>query len=155
MARRVRAKRMKAEMNVVPYIDVMLVLLVIFMVSAPLMQRSVEINLPEVSEQNSEAEGQSEDLTLPLVLSVDSSGNYYLNISATPSAPIDEAALQVEAAAYLAAHPAIEVYVSGDAAVSYAQVIKGVDYLRSAGAKQVNLSSQLPQAEAGQPSVGQ
>ena len=145
MARRVRAQRMKAEMNVVPYIDVMLVLLVIFMIAAPLMQRSVEINLPEVSEQNSEEQGQSEDLTLPLVLTVDAVGSYYLNISAQPTTAMSEADIQSQAADYLQAHPEIDVYVSGDAAVDYAHVIKGVDYLRAAGARQVNLSSQLPQ----------
>lgn len=144
MARRIRTKRVKAEMNVVPYIDVMLVLLVIFMVAAPLMQRSVEINLPEVSADNSEEQTPVEDLTLPIVLSVDATGNYYLNISDTPNAPMNEADIQAQTSAYLAAHPKIEVYISGDAAVDYAHVIKGVDYLRSAGAQQINLSSQLP-----------
>ena len=120
MARRVRAQRMKAEMNVVPYIDVMLVLLVIFMIAAPLMQRSVEINLPEVSEQNSEEQEQSEDLTLPLVLTVDAAGSYYLNISAQPTTAMSEADIQSQAADYLQAPPEIDVYVRGDAAAGSA-----------------------------------
>lgn len=144
MARRIRKKRVKAEMNVVPYIDVMLVLLVIFMVAAPLMQRSVEINLPEVSAENSEEQAQVEDLTLPIVLTIDATGNYYLNISEQPNIPMSETDIQAQTSAYLAVHPKIDVYVSGDAAVDYAYVIKGVGYLRSAGAQQINLSSQLP-----------
>lgn len=143
--RRKTNRRVKAEMNVVPYIDVMLVLLVIFMIATPLIQRSVEVNLPQVDEQNSRPQAENGDLSLPLILSVDKQGSYYLNISATPSAPLTANQIEDEAKPYLQAHPNIDVYVSGDAEVNYDYIIKGLGYLRAAGATQINLSSQLPQ----------
>ncbi len=147
MARKKRNRRLKAEMNVVPYIDVMLVLLVIFMIATPLMERSVEINLPEVSEENSSVQEEATDLTLPLILTVDVAGAYYLNISATPSSPLTDAQITRQAMRYLQAHPDIDVYVSGDAEVDYAYIVRGIDYLRAAGAEKINLSSKLPEKE--------
>lgn len=148
MARKIRrAHRVKAEMNVVPYIDVMLVLLVIFMIAAPLIQRSVEVDLPQVSEQNSIADNDNGDLTLPLILTVDAQGKYYLNIAANPAAALKQAQIESDARAYLQAHPKIDIYVSGDASVNYSYIVKGIDYLRAAGASQVNLSSQLPKKD--------
>lgn len=145
--RRFSNRRVRADMNVVPYIDVMLVLLVIFMIATPLIQRSVEVNLPQVDEQHSSSQTDTGDLTLPLILTVDSQGNFYLNISATPHTPLAVKQIQHEATLYLQKHPQIDVYVSGDAHVDYAKVVEGLGYLRIAGAQQVNLSSQLPQGE--------
>ncbi|SUO93253.1 ExbD/TolR family protein [Suttonella ornithocola] len=145
-----RSRRVKAEMNVVPYIDVMLVLLVIFMIATPLIQRSVEVNLPTVSEENSSSETDNDpnDLTLPLILTIDENSTFYLNISATPENPLSEGQIVAQANEYLKAHPQIDVYVSGDAKVNYAAVVRGIDYLRAAGARQVNLSSQLPEEDS-------
>ena len=75
-----RRHKLKAEMNVVPYIDVMLVLLVIFMIAAPLIhQQSIEIDLPDTSSDTLEMPADAGNDTLPLILSVDASGSYYLN----------------------------------------------------------------------------
>ena len=142
-----RNKRVKSEMNVVPYIDVMLVLLVIFMISTPLMQRSVEINLPESTSENTADRPDSADLTLPLILTVDKNGNRFLNIAASPTQALSDSAVSGEAEAYLKQYPEIDVYVSGDAAANYEKIIHGIDLLRASGAKQVNLTTQVPEEE--------
>ncbi len=138
-----RSRRVKAEMNVVPYIDVMLVLLVIFMIAAPLIQQSVEIDLPQSAAENTVDREKTDDLTLPLILSVDPQGSYYLNISPTPTTPLNAGQITDQAGAYLLAHPGIDVYVRGDAAVAYERIITGLDYLKSAGAEKVNLSTRV------------
>lgn len=141
-----RYHRVKAEMNVVPYIDVMLVLLVIFMIAAPLIQQSVKIDLPQ-SQQTISAKESDGDLTLPLILSVDRDGRYYLNISAAPEEALTNQAIIAQTQQYLAAHPNIDVYVRGDRNVDYARVIDGLEILNQAGAEHVNLSTQPPDGQ--------
>lgn len=143
MAKRVR--RSKAEMNVVPYIDVMLVLLVIFMIAAPLIQRSVEVDLPEISEESSEEVAQTQDLTLPLIVSVDASGLLYLNVADDPNQALADNNIQELSRAYLAEHPQIDVYVRGDRNARYEAIIHAMEQLKAAGAQKVQLSSQLPE----------
>lgn len=139
-----KARRLKSDMNVVPYIDVMLVLLVIFMIAAPLMQSSVEVRLPEVSEENTREQKSEPELIMPLILTIDQQGLFYLNIADTANALNQEEILQY-AQAYLQRYPEIEVYVSGDERASYAWIMQGIDYLRMAGAGEVNLSSRVPE----------
>lgn len=141
-----RYHRVKAEMNVVPYIDVMLVLLVIFMIAAPLIQQSVKIDLPQ-SQQTISAKESDGDLTLPLILSVDRDGRYYLNISKAPEEALTNQAIIAQTQQYLAAHPNIDVYVRGDRNVDYARVIDGLEILNQAGAEHVNLSTQPPDGQ--------
>ena len=74
-----RSHHVKAEMNVVPYIDVMLVLLVIFMIAAPLIHQAIEIELPEAQATELEMPDGVDNDTLPLVLTVDRSGQFFLN----------------------------------------------------------------------------
>lgn len=144
MARRVRrARRTKSEMNVVPYIDVMLVLLIIFMVAAPLIQRSVEVDLPRSSSDTTSSQNDTEDLTMPLILTVNSQGAYFLNISPTPDSPLQDAQVEEVATQYLKDHVGIDVYVSGDQQANYQQIYHGIELLKMAGANKVNLSSQL------------
>src|SRR5512134_3596233 len=83
-----RGKKMMAEINVVPYIDVMLVLLIIFMITAPMLTQGIKVELPKAG-----AEPLPEEMMRqhqPLILSVDSSGRYYLNIGADEDSPIEE-----------------------------------------------------------------
>ena len=70
-----------AEINVVPYIDVMLVLLVIFMITAPLLKQSIDVHLPEVGAQTLSGEA-------PIIITVDQAGHYYLNIAHDPKQPL-------------------------------------------------------------------
>ncbi len=139
-----RPRRVKSEMNVVPYIDVMLVLLVIFMIAAPLIQQSVSVDLPQAGE-STVTPVREDDLTLPLVLTVDVRGGYYLNIGETPASPLAPEQLLSVAKAYLQAHPGIDVYVRADANVNYDRIIHALEYLRAGGADKVNLSTRPPE----------
>lgn len=144
LRRRRSYRRAKSEMNVVPYIDVMLVLLVIFMIATPLIQQSVSVDLPQATE-STRLPSPEDALTLPLILTVDVKGDYYLNIGRTPARALLPAQIRTEVKAYLKAHPQIDVYVRGDAEVSYDRIISALEYLRAAGADKVSLSTQPPE----------
>src|SRR2546429_5769966 len=85
MAQTSRGRRLMGEINVVPYIDVMLVLLIIFMITAPLLTQGVKVDLPKAGAEPLEAQRLQ-----PLVLSVDRGGRLYLNIGGDPQAGLDE-----------------------------------------------------------------
>jgi biopolymer transport protein TolR len=124
-----------SEINVVPYIDVMLVMLVIFMITAPLLNQGVEVDLPQVSAEPLDSE-QNKD---PLQLSVDVDGNYYLNIGDDPTQPIDAETLVIRAAALIRQRPDVAVLVYGDENVDYGKVIAAMALLQQAGAPSVGL----------------
>ena len=131
-------KRPIAEINVVPYIDVMLVLLVIFMITAPILSQGIQVELPKVaSEQVPTADRE------PIIVSVNQQGQLFLNVSDTPQNPIDTQALQVRVAAELGLatknHQKINVLVKGDAGVPYGRVVAAMGLLKQAGAEQVGL----------------
>lgn len=123
-----------AEINVVPYIDVMLVLLIIFMVTAPLITQGVKVDLPKAS-----AETLAEDSKPPLVASVDAEGNYYLNQNTDPDEPISAQDLATLVAAQLQVEPETPVMVNGDGAVSYNQIVQLMVLLQRAGVPSVGL----------------
>src|SRR5476651_185001 len=83
-----KSRRMMSEINLVPFIDVMLVLLVIFMITTPLLTQGVKIDLPQTA-----TKAIPPDQKEPLIVTVDATGNYYLNISAKPNQPITARAL--------------------------------------------------------------
>src|ERR1700727_612939 len=93
-------KRLMGEINVVPYIDVMLVLLIIFMITAPLLTQGVKVDLPKAGAEPLEAQRNQ-----PLVLSVDRQGRLFLNIGGNPQTPLDEQTVGARAAALLTRHP--------------------------------------------------
>ena len=130
-----------AEINVVPYIDVMLVLLVIFMITAPLLTQGVNVNLPQAHAKEMSAKDKT-----PIVVSVDSKGRYFLNLAKTPSNPINPQQLMSQVSAYLMLakqkHYNRPVYVKGDRAVNYGRVVKAMVMLQKAGAKDVGLITQ-------------
>lgn len=128
-----------SEINVVPYIDVMLVLLVIFMITAPLLTQGVKIDLPDASAEVVEA-AESE----PLIVSVDSAGRYYVNFGGDESEPVDEATLLNRTAALLRYRPDIQVLVKGDQAVDYGSVVLAMAILKEAGAPSVGLLTEPP-----------
>lgn len=153
MSRLRRNRRgLSAEMNVVPYIDVMLVLLVIFMITAPLLNQAVEIELPQ-SDQAADVtlpEELPEDL-LPLVLSIDGVGRFYLNWrvdGTTDDAAVialNEHELQSIAASVLQVYPQLPVLLQADRSVDYGRVMEGISLLKAAGAPHVGLSTSLPE----------
>ena len=130
-----------SEINVVPYIDVMLVLLVIFMITAPLLTQGVNVTLP-----NAEARAIAPDEQLPVVVSVNKNGKMFLNISANPEKPIAAENLMTEVAATLQLakrrHIARQIYVKGDGNASYNEVVSAMAILQKAGAEQVGLLTQ-------------
>jgi biopolymer transport protein TolR len=127
-----RGRKLMGEINVVPYIDVMLVLLIIFMLTAPMMTQGIKVELPKAGAESLKPNDQP-----PLILSVDKRGRYYLSISSKPDASIDADTVTQRVAAVLRRAPNTTVLVKADAAVPYGQVVQGMVLLQRAGAEQV------------------
>lgn len=130
-----RKRRLMAEINVVPYIDVMLVLLIIFMITAPLLTQGIDVELPAAA-----AEPLDPDLlenNEPLVLSIDRDGLLYLNIGGDPNEPIDEQTVLARTAAVIRRNAETPVLVKADRAVSYGRVVTGMVLLQQAGVARV------------------
>ena len=123
-----------AEINVVPYIDVMLVLLVIFMITAPLLKTGVEVDLP-----SADAKPMEQVDTEPLVLTVDREGNLYLNVGEDPESPLSENEVMTLAAAVMRRNAERRVLVRGDGNVNYQRVVRGMALLQRAGVPHVGL----------------
>jgi len=136
-----RKRRQIAEINVVPYIDVMLVLLVIFMITAPLLRTGVEIDLPDAAATPITDNGSSDE---PLILTVDKDGNWFLNIGDDPEAPLAQEEVQRLASAALRLNPSKRVLVAGDTAVDYGDVMQAMVALQLAGAPEIGLMSEPP-----------
>lgn len=134
MARQRIKKRPMSDINVVPYIDVMLVMLVIFMITAPLLNQGVDVDLPAA-----DAEPMEEQQQDPLVLTVDAEGRYYLNVGGDPEVSIDAETLLTRSAAILRQRPKTTVLVRGDASVDYGEVVAAMALLQQAGAAKVGL----------------
>lgn len=134
--RRARRRPM-ADINVVPYIDVMLVLLVIFMVTAPMLHQGVEVELPQTSAEP--LQDQQQD---PVIVTVDADGNYSLSVGAKPGEAIDADQLMVTVAALLRQQPQTPILVRGDTNVPYGRVVDVMARLQAAGAPKVGLLTQ-------------
>ena len=136
-AYRKRKKKLMGEINVVPYIDVMLVLLVIFMITAPLLTQGVQVDLPQAS---------ANPVTNPdqetLVVTVDRSGRYFLD-----NREMAPPALATKVAAILRLRPQTPVLIRGDRQVAYNEVVKAMVLLQAAGAPSVGLVTQDPDKE--------
>jgi biopolymer transport protein TolR len=133
MRPRVKRKVM-SEINVVPYIDVMLVLLVIFMITAPLLSQGVKVDLPQVPSRP-----MPHDDKEPVVISVDSAGNFFVNYGENQDSPIDAQTLANRVAGLRKYQPAIPVYVKGDRAVDYGRVVELMAMLQNVGVEGVGL----------------
>ena len=141
MAQTSRGRRLMGEINVVPYIDVMLVLLIIFMITAPLLTQGVKVDLPKAAAEPLEAQ-----TVQPLVLSVDARGHFYLNIGASPQAALDEDTVAARAAAALRTNPDRQVLVKADSAVAYGRVVQAMVILQGAGARKLGfITDPLPE----------
>ena len=120
-------KKPIAEINVVPYIDVMLVLLIIFMVAAPLLQYGIEVDLP-----NSDAVLPSEQIS-PLVINVDKAGQLYSQIADNPKQPISLDKLKAQMVVFQKLNPQVPIYFGGDKEARYGDVIYFFSILREVG----------------------
>jgi biopolymer transport protein TolR len=125
------------EINVVPYIDVMLVLLIIFMVTAPMLSQGIKVDLPRAA-----AEPMPPDIE-PLVLSIDAAGGMYLNIGDPQARVAAERVLEVVSAA-LRREPERPVLVKADRTVEYGRVVEGMALLQQAGAQKVGFATESP-----------
>jgi len=132
-----RGRKMMGEINVVPYIDVMLVLLIIFMVTAPMLSAGIQVDLPKAA-----AEPLPPDLE-PLVLSIDADGSMYLNIGDAKTPQDAERVLEVASAA-LRREPERPVLVKADRTVEYGRVVEGMALLQQAGAQKVGFATESP-----------
>ena len=136
MAKAARRRPM-SDINVVPYIDVMLVLLVIFMVTAPLMTQGIRVDLPAA---NSEAIAIDE-LQQVLVVSINREGQYFLNLGGEDTA-VSLSLLAEQVSKIKAANSNLQVLVEGDADIAYGRVIELMDLLQKIGIGDVGLVTQ-------------
>ena len=136
-----RKRRSISEINVVPYIDVMLVLLIIFMVTAPLLKQGVDVDLPTAP-----ANPLDVDSPEPIVVTVDRQGLMYLNIAVDPDADISSEALVRQVRAALVKQPERPVMVRGDANGPYQNVVGTLVLLQQANVGSVGLVTE-PEGE--------
>lgn len=131
-------KKPLAEINIVPYIDVMLVLLVIFMITTPLLSQGVQVQLP-----TAKANPISTEQQLPIIVTVDAAGNYYVNTEGSEDVPLNAEQLSIRVAAELQIgarkSQTRQVLVRGDRAVAYGKVVQVMALLQKAGVPQVGL----------------
>jgi biopolymer transport protein TolR len=128
--------RLMSEINVVPYIDVMLVLLIIFMITAPLLTQGITVDLPNAPAQPLEVQDNE-----PIVLSVDRDGKFYLNIADDERAPIDDAKVVELASAVIRRNAQTPVLIKGDESVPYGRVITAATLLTEAGAAKIGFQT--------------
>ncbi len=129
-----------SEINVVPYIDVMLVLLIIFMVTAPMLTQGVKVDLPQTSSDPIQAEKDVE----AIIVSVDSNEAYYVEVGDRGSDPMALEDLQSEVAKILSQRSNTEVLVRGDEQVRYGTVVRLMSALQMAGAASIGLITEAP-----------
>lgn len=134
MQRRHKKRRLMGEINVVPYIDVMLVLLVIFMITAPLLTQGVKVDLPQTK---SVPLNQTDNETV--VVTVNRKGQYFID-----DRPVNATELATRVAAIMRLRPQTPVYIRGDRNVAYNEVMKAMVLLQNAGVGNVGLITQAP-----------
>ncbi len=134
MSRRSARRKPMAEINVVPYIDVTLVLLIIFMITAPLVQTGVEVDLPQADTETVEQNNEP-----PLIVSVDKQGNFYIDIGGQENEVVTADILLYRVAAVLRNKPKTQVYIRGDHTVNYGKVVTVMAALKNAGVPSVGL----------------
>ena len=142
MARISSRRRLVSEINVVPYIDVMLVLLIIFMVTAPLLKQGVDVDLPTAPANPLDVASPE-----PIVISVDRKGIMYLSIASTPDSGIGEASLVNQVRAALTKKPDRPVMVRGDANGPYQNVVRTLVLLQKANVESVGLVTEPEEAQ--------
>ena len=140
MSRSRSKRRPMADINVVPYIDVMLVLLIIFMVTAPMLMQGVQVELP-----TADADPVDNQDPEPLIISIDSSGQLFLNLGEDEKQALELATITQRVGAVMRRSPEKPVLVWGDRAVPYGQVVTLMAALQEAGAPRVGLVTEPPQ----------
>ncbi len=138
-----RKRRLNGDINVVPYIDVMLVLLIIFMVTAPLLTQGVSVELPKAAAKP--LEDQSRE---PFIVSVDRAGLLYASAGGNPKAAIEPAELERRVRIILDREPKTPVLIKADRAVPYGRVVTVLTLLDGAGAAKIGFITE-PESRSG------
>ena len=133
MATPLQKRKLMGEINVVPMIDIMLVLLVVFMVTAPLLTQGIEVDLPKANAQPIETSPEYD----PLVLSVDAQGNFFINAGANKDQPQTGAEIVRRVAIVLGEKPETPMFVKADRVVPYGNVVGAMVVLQQAGATNI------------------
>ena len=128
-----RKRKLMSEINVVPYIDVMLVLLVIFMVTAPMLTQGIKVDLPKANSEPIDDVPNHQ----PLVLSVDAEGNLYINVGDDEDQPASGKEVIARVGAVLRNRPETPILVKADRAVPYGYVVGAMVVLQQGGAKHI------------------
>ncbi|MGO1071209.1 protein TolR [Lysobacter sp. CA199] len=136
--RRPRKRKLKSEINVVPYIDVMLVLLIIFMVTAPLLTLGVDVELPKSNARSIETKND------PVVVQIDDKGNYFLVVKAGKKEAVSAETLATKVGALVKQNDKekLQVYIAGDGRSNYQPIMDAMNILQNAGVEKVGLMSQ-------------
>ena len=142
MSSRRRRRKLLSEINVVPYIDVMLVLLVVFMIAAPLMVQGILVNLPETL-----SEPLPREKSDPLIISIRFDGVFFLETQSSKDIPLNLKDLSIQVEKILTANPSLQVVVRGDGKVKYQKVMELMSVLQASGAQDVGLITQAPLKE--------
>jgi biopolymer transport protein TolR len=137
-----RKRRLMGEINVVPYIDVMLVLLIIFMITAPLLAEGIKVQLPKAGARPIPPEMMKD--AKPIILSINEQGQLFLNYNKPETEPLTEAVVEAQAAAVLRRAPETVVLVRGDYRVAYGAVVGAMTILQRAGADKVGFVTESP-----------
>lgn len=133
-------RRPIAEINVVPYIDVMLVLLIIFMAAAPLLSQGIRVDLPAAP-----AEPLPPNAREPLIVELDKDGQVFINYGAEPEQPVAPETLVNRVSAVLAHRPDTAVLIGADAEVPYGRIVRLMGLLQQAGAPSVGMITAAPE----------
>jgi biopolymer transport protein TolR len=139
MARRLKKNRLVAEINVVPYIDVVLVLLIVFMITAPLLTQGVKVDLPQAPSAPIDKDEE------PLIVSIKRDGSLYIDLGKDDKKAVTADALRQQISNVLKAKPQTPVLVWGDKNVDYGKVVELMTQLQAAGAGSVGLVTEPPQ----------
>ncbi len=144
MSRRNQRRKPMAEINVVPYIDVTLVLLIIFMITAPLIQSGVDVDLPQADTQAID----QENMPTPIIITIDKNGQYFIDLgNGEDDESVSAHELLLLTAAVRKNKPATQVYIRGDQQVAYGKVVTVMAALKNAGVPNVGLMTEAASSE--------
>lgn len=139
MSRRTKRRKPMAEINVVPYIDVTLVLLIIFMITAPLIQSGVEVDLPQADAK----QVNQDDMPVPVIITITQSGEFYIDLgNGEDETAVSASELLLLTAAVRKNKPGTQVYIRGDKRVEYGKVVTVMAALKNAGVPNVGLMTE-------------
>ncbi|MCF6774949.1 protein TolR [Thiotrichales bacterium 19X7-9] len=134
MKRHRTKRKVSADINVVPYIDVMLVLLVIFMITTPMLTQGVKVDLPQATAKKIPPKSEK-----PMIITVNNKGQYFLNIANQPKLPLTSQSLLLRVKTELNKDHSRQVFVRGDKNANYGEVVSAMVLLQKAGAPSVGL----------------